>query len=116
MDRSCARRRILRSSFAYADGIYFDFNRHEEYQRLLSDYARGQHPRPIDEQPAALVQAHSAPMAIEFSNTSFPPQFQNGAFVAFRGSWNRSVPTDTKWCFEIQKRGGHDGGICNGCL
>ena len=85
--------------FAYADGIYFDFNRHEEYRRLLpithEDSLLVQSVR----QPAALVQAHSAPMAIEFSNPSFPPRFQNGAFVAFRGSWNRSVPTGYKVVF-----------------
>ncbi|HTX18794.1 MAG TPA: hypothetical protein VMG34_09045 [Bacteroidota bacterium] len=85
--------------FAYADGIYFDFNRHEEYRRLLpithEDSMRVESMRP----PSALVQAHSAPMAIEFSNSSFPPQFQNGAFVAFRGSWNRSVPTGYKVVF-----------------
>jgi glucose/arabinose dehydrogenase len=50
-------------------------------------------------QPAALVQAHSAPMAIQFSNPSFPPQLQTGAFVVFRGSWNRTIPTGYKLVF-----------------
>lgn len=85
--------------FAYAHGIYFDFNAHDDYRMLLpltgEDSARVRSMK----QPSALVQAHSAPMAIEFSNPSFPPQFQNGAFVAFRGSWNRTVPTGYKIVF-----------------
>jgi hypothetical protein len=48
-------------------------------------------------QPAALIQAHSAPMAIEFTNSSaFPEAYRRGAFVVLRGSWNRSVPTGRK--------------------
>ena len=85
--------------FAYADGVYFNFHAHQEYSDLLpltaDDSARVQSMI----QPAALVQAHSAPMAIEFSNPSFPPQFRDGAFVAFRGSWNRSLPTGYKVVF-----------------
>ncbi len=85
--------------FAYAHGIYFDFNAHDDYRMLLpltgEDSARVRSMK----QPSALVQAHSAPMAIEFSNPSFPPQFRNGAFVAFRGSWNRTVPTGYKIVF-----------------
>ena len=42
------------------------------------------------------MQAHSAPMAIEFSNSSFPQKFRNGAFVAYRGSWNRTYATGFK--------------------
>ncbi len=46
--------------------------------------------------PAALIQAHSAPMAIEFANSSFPEEFRNGAFIALRGSWNKEGPTGYK--------------------
>ena len=85
--------------FAYAGGLYFNFNAHKEYQDLLpitgEDSARVR----SMVQPAALVQAHSAPMAIVFSNSSFPEQFQNGAFVAYRGSWNRSMRTGYKVVF-----------------
>jgi len=85
--------------FAYAHGIYFDFNAHDEYRMLLpltgNDSAHVQSMK----QPAALVQAHSAPMAIQFSNPSFPPQLQTGAFVVFRGSWNRTIPTGYKLVF-----------------
>ncbi|HTY11851.1 MAG TPA: hypothetical protein VMF88_12355 [Bacteroidota bacterium] len=85
--------------FAYAQGIYFDFNAHDEYKKLLPLTAADSAHVASMHQPAALVQAHSAPMAIEFSNSSMPPQFQNGAFVVFRGSWNRSVPTGYKLVF-----------------
>jgi glucose/arabinose dehydrogenase len=85
--------------FAYADGIYFDFNLHDDYRLLLPLTREDSLHVQSMKQPSALVQAHSAPMAIEFSNPSFPPRFQNGAFVAFRGSWNRSVPTGYKVVF-----------------
>jgi glucose/arabinose dehydrogenase len=46
--------------------------------------------------PAGLVQAHSAQMAMQFSNASFPPQYRNGLWTVFRGSWNRTPPTGYK--------------------
>jgi len=85
--------------FAYAHGIYFDFNAHPEYHELLPLTSEDSTQVRSMKQPAALIQAHSAPMAIEFSNASFPPQFRNGAFVALRGSWNRTPPTGYKVVF-----------------
>lgn len=42
-------------------------------------------------------QAHSAPLGIVFYTAKmFPAQYQGGAFVAFHGSWNRTVPTGYK--------------------
>jgi glucose/arabinose dehydrogenase len=48
--------------------------------------------------PAALnFQAHSAPLGLVFYNGSqFPVAYHGNAFVAFHGSWNRSVPTGDK--------------------
>jgi glucose/arabinose dehydrogenase len=48
--------------------------------------------------PAALnFQAHSAPLGIAFYfGTQFPASYRGDAFVAFHGSWNRSVPTGDK--------------------
>jgi len=45
--------------------------------------------------PTALnFRAHSAPLGIAFySGTQFPATYKGDAFVAFHGSWNRSVPT-----------------------
>ena len=39
-------------------------------------------------------QAHSAPLGMQFYTGSlFPAEYNNNLFVAFHGSWNRSVPT-----------------------
>lgn len=47
--------------------------------------------------PALPVQAHSAPLGIGFyTGTQFPAEYQGNAFVAFHGSWNRSVKTGYK--------------------
>jgi glucose/arabinose dehydrogenase len=42
-------------------------------------------------------QAHSSPIGFLFyTGTQFPAAYRNDAFVAFRGSWNRSTPTGYK--------------------
>jgi glucose/arabinose dehydrogenase len=47
--------------------------------------------------PALPLQAHSAPLGISFyTGTQFPAEYQGDAFVAFHGSWNRSVKTGYK--------------------
>jgi glucose/arabinose dehydrogenase len=45
--------------------------------------------------PASLnFQAHSAPLGIVFYyGTRFPKEYRGGAFVAFHGSWNRTIRT-----------------------
>ena len=48
-------------------------------------------------EPKVLMQAHSAPLGLAFyQGTQFPSEYQNNLFVAFHGSWNRSVPTGYK--------------------
>ncbi len=47
--------------------------------------------------PAFQMQAHSAPLGLTFyTGKLFPPQYRGDLFVAFHGSWNRSVPTGYK--------------------
>ncbi|MGV3599751.1 MAG: PQQ-dependent sugar dehydrogenase [Dyadobacter fermentans] len=47
--------------------------------------------------PSLTYQAHSAPMAMTFySGGQFPEDYRNDAFVAMRGSWNRSSPVGYK--------------------
>jgi glucose/arabinose dehydrogenase len=47
--------------------------------------------------PAVEMQAHSAPLGLAFYNgKQFPQQYSGSLFVAFHGSWNRSVPTGYK--------------------
>ncbi|MGD1805555.1 PQQ-dependent sugar dehydrogenase [Dapis sp. BLCC M126] len=52
------------------------------------------------ETPDVLFQSHSAPLGLQFyDEETFPEEYQNGAFVAFRGSWNRQEPTGYKLVF-----------------
>jgi glucose/arabinose dehydrogenase len=47
--------------------------------------------------PVVEMQAHSAPLGLAFYNgNQFPEEYQGDLFVAFHGSWNRSVPTGYK--------------------
>lgn len=47
--------------------------------------------------PAVQMQAHSAPLGLAFyTGSQFPAQLKGDMFVAFHGSWNRSVPTGYK--------------------
>jgi glucose/arabinose dehydrogenase len=48
-------------------------------------------------EPKVQMQAHSAPLGLAFYEGSmFPAEYGNNLFVAFHGSWNRSVPTGYK--------------------
>lgn len=93
--------------YAYAHGVWVDFTKPGGYSSLLPLSGADSAKVGSMVQPAALVQAHSAPMAIEFSNPSFPPQFRNGAFVAYRGSWNRTYATGFKVVY-LDFDGPHD--------
>ncbi len=47
--------------------------------------------------PTIEIQAHSAPLGLAFyTGTLFPPEYRGSLFVAYQGSWNRSVPTGYK--------------------
>lgn len=49
------------------------------------------------EMPALNMQAHSAPLGLTFyTGSSFPNEYHGDLFIAFHGSWNRSVPTGYK--------------------
>jgi glucose/arabinose dehydrogenase len=50
-------------------------------------------------QPLVKMQAHSAPLGLAFyQGDGFPAEYR-GLFVAFHGSWNRSIPTGYKVVF-----------------
>jgi glucose/arabinose dehydrogenase len=50
--------------------------------------------------PDVLFQSHSAALGLTFyTGNTFPETYQNGAFVAFRGSWNRDRGTGYKLVF-----------------
>ncbi len=47
--------------------------------------------------PVVEIQAHSAPLGLEFySGDQFPEEYRGDLFVALHGSWNRSVPVGYK--------------------
>ncbi|MCB8968673.1 MAG: sorbosone dehydrogenase family protein [Ardenticatenaceae bacterium] len=47
--------------------------------------------------PVVEMQAHSAPLGLAFyTGDQFPAEYEGDLFVAFHGSWNRSVPTGYK--------------------
>ena len=47
--------------------------------------------------PGLLIQAHSAAMNFAFyTGEQFPEEYRGDAFVALKGSWNRSEPTGYK--------------------
>jgi glucose/arabinose dehydrogenase len=49
------------------------------------------------EPPLVEMQAHSAPLGLRFlSDPAWPAAWQGNLFIAFHGSWNRSVPTGYK--------------------
>ena len=50
--------------------------------------------------PDVLFQAHSAALGLRFyDGSTFPEKYRHGAFVAFRGSWNRDRGTGYKIVF-----------------
>ena len=49
------------------------------------------------EEPVVEMQAHSAPLGLAFyTGATFPEPYRGNLFIAFHGSWNRSVPTGYK--------------------
>ncbi len=80
--------------FAYGDGVWFDFNANSSYKELLPVTAVDSARVATMVKPAALIRAHSAPMAIEFLNSTFGADLQYGFLTALRGSWNTTSPND----------------------
>jgi glucose/arabinose dehydrogenase len=61
--------------------------------------------------PMVELQAHSAPLGLTFYDGDlFPEEFKGDLFVAYHGSWNRSVPTGYK-LVRIRIRDGQPEGI-----
>lgn len=63
------------------------------------------------EPPAITFQAHSAPLGLAFyGGTTFPREYRGDVFVAYHGSWNRSVPTGAK-VVRVRVNGGRPVGV-----
>ena len=70
--------------------------------RRLTQQGGSEAPEKVAEvrSPDVLFQAHSAALGLQFyDGNTFPERYHNGAFVAFRGSWNRSEGTGYKVVF-----------------
>ncbi len=80
--------------FAYGSGVWFNFNAHANYQALLPITATDSAMVKTLVPPAALIRAHSAPMALEFLTSQFGTSMQYGFLSALRGSWNTTNPKD----------------------
>lgn len=80
--------------FAYGDGVWFNFNAHSDYTALLPITAADSAKVATLVHPAALIRAHSAPMAIEFLNARSNSAMQYGFLTALRGSWNTTSPNN----------------------
>jgi len=63
-------------------------------------------------EPKVQMQAHSAPLGLAFyEGTQFPAEYRNNIFVAFHGSWNRSIPTGYKVVrVKVDDKGQPEGG------
>jgi glucose/arabinose dehydrogenase len=61
--------------------------------------------------PTVEIQAHSAPIGLTFyTGTQFPAEYRGSLFVAYRGSWNRTVPTGYK-VVRVRFRDGKPAGV-----
>lgn len=76
--------------FAYGNQVWSNFSStaHNDYKALLPITATDSTKVKLMIEPAALIRAHSAPMALTFLNSSFPNTMRNGMLSALRGSWN----------------------------
>jgi glucose/arabinose dehydrogenase len=76
--------------YIYGEGNYNPGDRPEgdtTYQEYLETTAL----------PVLTFQAHAAPLAMAFyTGDQFPEEYRNDAFIAMRGSWNRSTPVGYK--------------------
>ena len=82
------------------------------YGNRIPDPDLGSAERCARTQPATFeMQAHSAPLGLAFyTGEQFPTEYRGDLFIAFHGSWNRSVPTGYK-VVRVRFRDGHPVGI-----
>ena len=82
------------------------------YGNRVPDPDLGSTERCAATQPATFeMPAHSAPLGLGFyTGTQFPEEYRGDLFIAFHGSWNRSVPTGYK-VVRIHFRDGRPAGL-----
>lgn len=80
--------------YAYLSSQHLDPRRMEDGRSERPDLAARTHT------PDVLFRSHSAALGLAFyDKEQFPARYHNGAFVAFRGSWNRDRGTGYKLVF-----------------
>lgn len=80
--------------YAYLSPAHLDPRRMREGHSEAPELARR------TRTPDVLFESHSAALGLTFySGSAFPERYRRGAFVAFRGSWNRSQGTGYKVVF-----------------
>ena len=87
---------ILAEGGNYGWPICYGKNNHDtEFDKNV--YIRNPCMEPFETESHIDLQAHSAPLGVAFiPEEGWPEEYRLGAFVAFHGSWNRSVPTGYK--------------------
>lgn len=95
--------------FAFGNQVWVDFESHSDYRKLMPITATDPAKVSSMQQPLALIQAHSAPMALEYvyslevtSETN--QRFYPGFLCVLRGSWNRNPATGYKVVFLHQPK------------
>jgi glucose/arabinose dehydrogenase len=81
--------------FAYGYQVWFDLNTQADYIALKPITMADSLNVIKQMEPAGLIQSHSAPMGLEFLNSSHKA-LENGLLLASRGSWNRTPATGYK--------------------
>jgi glucose/arabinose dehydrogenase len=74
------------------------------------DYGRPGACEGVDD-PVIEMQAHSAPLGLTFyAGEQFPEEYRGDLFIAFHGSWNRTVPTGYK-VVRVPMKNGEPGAV-----
>jgi glucose/arabinose dehydrogenase len=102
---------VVRAGGNYGWPICYGNNTHDT-QFDKNTYIRNPCMEPFEQPSHIDLQAHSAPLGLAFlpNDISWPKEYGDDLFVAFHGSWNRSVPTGYKVVrMKLDSRGRHSG-------
>lgn len=86
---------IIRKGRNYGWPICYGKNVHDaDFDK--NTYIRNPCMEPFEAESHIDIPAHSAPLGLAFANESWGKEHRGDLFVAYHGSWNRSVPTGYK--------------------